>query len=361
MTTATPAPTVPTPEGLSDAATGAIAAKLLVDGYANAVLQQPPLALAHVPDLDKHLALAQTNARSWVTQTSPAMIARITDIVGFTDVWAAFGPTVKKKLQAGDAAGAVQLLQVMRDNHLKPLMISAQLSADEAGALQVLLAKDAGNLASDQATGQSVYTGDKGAIAQLQTAEKDLQGSMSDMMTLIAFSAVGIVVGGLVVAVGLLAEIPTGGASTAVVAAGLLIVGGGIAGVAAGAVEYNKMLDDYRDKLETISKDQAEIAALTVMNGQVSALAAANGKAQGALSALANAWTTIHGYFDNMIGDLQTGIDIPSVVLPELDAADREWAHLAKTAVALADNLGVPKVQVDLTKPASVVVTDTAA
>jgi uncharacterized protein YeaO (DUF488 family) len=356
MTTAAPAPTVPKPQGLSDAATQAIAAKLVVDAYSNVVLQQPPFALDKVPDLGKHLALAQTNARGWVTQTAPAMVSRITDIIGFTDVWAAFGPTVRKRIQAGDSAGAVQLLEIMRDNHLKPLMISAHVSADDAAALQVLLAKDVGNFTADQTLGQSVYAGDKGAIAELEKSDRALQQSMTDMMTLAAVSAVGVVVGGLVIAVGLLAEIPSGGTSTAVVAAGILIVAGGIAGVGAGAGLYQTSLDEYRSNLEKIAKDKAEIAALTTMKGQVAALALANGKAQTALTALANSWTTVHGYFDNMIGDLQTGIDVPQALLLELDAADREWAHLATTAAALADNLAVPKVQVDLTKPASVVV-----
>ncbi|AGL16220.1 alpha-helical pore-forming toxin family protein [Actinoplanes sp. N902-109] len=359
LTTSTP--TVPSPGTLTEATTAVTAAKITVDAYANAVINQPALHLDKLPDLAGHLTTAQGNATTWVEHTSPELVNRITDVIGFGDIWAAFMPTVRQKVKHGKKADVVQLLQIMRDNHLQPLEQAAKDSAAAVSSLGVAFAADDGNFTTDLQLGTSVYEGDQGVIAQLQKANSDLQNSMSHMMTLMAGSATAIVVGGLIVAVGALAEIPTAGASTVVVAAGVVVAGAGIAGVVTGAVEYNKELKHYRENLTTIAQDQAEMGVLTAMQGQISSLAAANEQAQNALQTLANSWTTVKGYFDNMIKDINGGISEYVVVLEELKAADLQWSRLTATAAALANNLGVSHVQVDTAQPTQAVVTDTAA
>jgi non-hemolytic enterotoxin B/C len=341
------------------AATDVITSKLVVDAYASAIIKQPALTLTEVPDLNAHLTKAQVNAATWVESVSSQMVLRITDVIGFGDVWSAFGPRIKQAVEAKNAGEVVSLLTVMRETQVKPLMSNAQASTAQAAQLQVLLAADEANMNADLTLGTSVYAGDEGVIRQLTHDNEDLQVSMSNLMTQIGLASTAIVVGGLMIVVGALAEIPTGGASTAIVVVGVGVTGAGIAGVVLSAKDYDTALNKYRGNLQTIAQDQAEMKVLTAMKGQVSGLAAANQSAQTALATLANSWTAVDGYFKNIIADLGAGLAFPDAVLEELDAANLEWARLTTTATALANNLGVPQVHVDLSQPPTVEVHDT--
>lgn len=364
MTTTTTTTTAPAPAALSAAVPQASGAKLTVDLYANAVLNQPPLTLDGLDNLGPALNTAQGNAKTWVSTTSPEIILRVTDVVGFGDTWAAFTSTIENLVANidvdGNRAELVQVLQAMRDNHLAPLELSAQSTASDVTALGVLFASDKAAMDALLSQGTALYEGDSGKIAELKSANDSLQHAMSQLTDLIAGSATAIVVGGLAVAVGALAELPTAGASTAVIAGGALLIAGGIAGVSAGAVLYNKDVDAYAANLVLMANDKSAMAQLTGMHGQVSSLSNSNAAAQTALSAVASSWTAIKGMFDNMIIDVNEATLIPEIALQDIQAATLDWQSLTTLSNALAQNFGVPTAAVDLSQPAHVVVKDAA-
>lgn len=315
-------------------------AKMQVDAYCTQVLEQPNVSLSKVPDLAAHQATAKENARAWTATIAPQLIQTNTDLLDFSHQFDSFyTPLVKLATnidQGNNRAQFVQGLQLLT-GRIDQKRANSQTALNSLTGFREKVVTDHGNFAGDLTKAQAVYGGDKGEIAQLQSENDALQTAMSRDMAMIGFGATGIVVGGLIIACGLLLEIPTAGASTAIVAAGIVVAAGGTAAMTFGAVDYSKKLASYKANLITIANDQAEMSALSGVSSQLTSLMAANEQATGALQAMVNTWQTLGTQFNGVIDQLQHGVnpDDGPWLLAELATAKTDWDDVAKTAVLI--------------------------
>jgi non-hemolytic enterotoxin B/C len=326
---------------------------MLVDAYAQAVLKQGIITLAKVPSLADNQRTAQTHATSWLNVVSPQMIQTNTDLLDFAHNFNNFyTPLVNlaSNINTGNnRALFIQGLQILITK-IQGHQTNAQAALTAVEGFSGALDTDLGNFNNDLTTGTSIYEGDHGEVKELTKANDALQDAMNKDMAMIAGGAVMIVVGGLMVAVGALAEIETAGASTVLIVGGLAVAGGGGAMIGIGAKNYSDSLATYKANVQTIATDNAEMAALTVANHQITALTSAGATAQTALSAIVTTWQTLGTQYNAVIDEMQTGVnpDDGPFLLAELATAKNDWDDVAATAQLINQQcIDLPVVQGD--------------
>jgi non-hemolytic enterotoxin B/C len=312
-------------------------AKMVVDAYCTTVLEQPTLAIDKVPALSGHQVTAKQNATNWQTTVSPLLIQTNTDLLDFAHNFSSFyNPlyTLAQNIDVGNnRAQFIQGLQILTQN-IQDKQTRSQTALDKLTDFRGLVITDQANFTQDIQTGNSVYEGDQGLIKKLQDRNDALQDAMSRDLTIIGLGATAVIVGGLAIAVGLLAEIPTAGASTLIVGAGIAFVAGGSVAMGLAGKNYTDSAKEYSGNLSAIATDQAEIAALHGAGDQLTKLVTANEGAVGALDTMVKTWQTLGTEFDGVVDQLQNHVnpDDGAWLVSELGTAKLEWDDVTTTA-----------------------------
>uniref|UniRef100_A0A6U1SKE9 Uncharacterized protein n=1 Tax=Cyclophora tenuis TaxID=216820 RepID=A0A6U1SKE9_CYCTE len=118
----------------------------------------------------------------------------------------------------------------------------------------------------------ATYAGDHGQLQQMQDQLNSAKKAISTDTEIIALGATGAIVSGLMIAVGVLAELGTAGASTTLVVAG--ISGEAASGTTIGLASADLVRQQKigRDETTKIPQLTAEIALITTVSGQLSTL-----------------------------------------------------------------------------------------
>lgn len=190
----------------------------------------------------------------------------------------------------------------------------------------------------------SVYTGKQGILNELQNRYEADEQAMSKDLDMIAGGAVAALVGVIIAAVGVLAEIPSGGASTAIVAAGVAVAVTGTGVAIDGAVDYNHKSSDASETLLNINKDEYLLAVLPGVCKGVQKLAASIGKAVTALGSLVAGWQEIENNLDAFSDAVKKVQATDFWVSAELKTAKKSWGDLKDLVTNILYNFANVKV-----------------
>ena len=213
-----------------------ISASTVVDTYVSTTLKQPTFPeLEGVPDLKKHQETSKETANMWRDVTRRSLYQSNYDLIAFNNAFSSYyDPLVlcvsqfddKDKKKADEAkknfVTGLQLLVSM----IEANQAACEASLGELRTFQKRLDKDQSNLKSDDAAANAQYVADGGRLDELKDLIKVDKKAMEKDMAIIASGATADVIGGVMIAVGVLGEIETAGASTALVVTGLAVVGG---------------------------------------------------------------------------------------------------------------------------------------
>ena len=184
----------------------------------------------------------------------------------------------------------------------------------------------------------SVYSGKQGLLNQLQNRYEADERAMSKDLDMIAGGAVAAVVGVLVAAVGVLAEIPTAGASTALVAGGVGVAVVGASVAIDGGVDYSQKSADAGQTLLNINKDEYLLAVLPGVCKAVNKLAGSIDRAVTALGSMVAGWQEIENNLD-MFSDQVKKVHAEDFwVSAELKSAKNSWGDLKDLATNILYN-----------------------
>lgn len=312
-------------------------ARMLVDAYCTAVQEQGVITLSAIPELTDYQNTAKIHANNWTTSVAPQLIQTNTDLLDFAHNFDSFYNPLVTLAQNIDSG-------TNKETFIKGLgLLVTKIQQKEVNAQKALTAltgfrsdvlSDQSNFKAALAKGDSVYAGDQGEIAQLRSQDASLNDTMNKDTMLIGFGSTGMVVGGLMIAVGVLGEIETAGVSTALIVAGVAMVAGGTAAMIAGAVDYSKQLDLYKANVAKIAADSAEMSALSVMHDQIEALVTASESAVTALNTMVTTWQLLGTQFEAVITQLNdnTNPDDGLFLVSDLETAKADWDDLAGTA-----------------------------
>ena len=213
-----------------------ITASTVVDAYVSTTLHQPTFPkMDGIPLLGEHQKQSKETATMWRDVTRKSLYQSNYDLITFNKAFNNYyTPLVNSASQFDDenkkkadqarknfVAGLQILIHEIQKNQA-----ACEASLVELQTFQTRLEEDQANLIADDKEGKNEYTSDQGELTKLKKKADADKKAMDQDMEIIAGGGTSNVVGGIMIAVGVLTEIETGGASTALVVGGLAMTGG---------------------------------------------------------------------------------------------------------------------------------------
>lgn len=179
---------------------------------------------------------------------------------------------------------------------------------------RVLISEDGVAFQSIKQQADIKYNSNTGEMKQLKDAMDALETSISSYNAIIAGGAIATVVGSLVIVVGVLLELPSAGASSAIIGAGTLITAGGGAAIGIAKEKRDESSQELKEKALRYNVLQQTCALLQTVSGQLNTLIVGNNESVNAVQAMAVAYqiiaTNLEGIIENvdtLVGNTDSG------------------------------------------------------
>jgi hypothetical protein len=326
---------------------------VLLQLYAAQSAQQPtldPLAIGKdgsdlLPLLAAHQETAKRNAQAILASVSPAVVAVLTDILGFGSMLDTFTDSILPLLPSittNEAArqqvlaliGQIEIAAAARDGNAR--QVATQLSQAVANAQS-----DNANFAADVEQANKVIGSDSGALAQIQSQIEDTRRAISSEIAGVVVSALITAGGGVMIGVGALATLPAGVAGSDIVLAGVGVLVTGVSALATSAA----MLANDNGKLAGLYQESARLSVtLTLVRalaGQVNSYFDATSGMTSSLNALTGEWASIRVGIASFRDDVTRAADESDVVhiTTALQLARQDWRAVIGQAQQLTTRL----------------------
>ncbi len=322
-------------------------ARMVVDTYATAVLEQSDIKLDKIPELTTHQGVARDHATHWDQLVKPQIILTNTSLLDFGHNFDTFHtPLIKMARDIDRGSNRENFIQGLHllERKIQEQQEAGQGALDQLQTLRSDVIVDGRDLKGDVAKAITIYGGEKGEIAMLRKANDALQDAMNTDIAIMGLGATAAVVGVLAISVGVLGEIETAGVSTGFIVVGLVLLAGGGATAGVAGLDYWKRASNYAANLETIAKDSLEMAAIHHMDNQINAVVSANRQAVGALGHMVDSWQKLGTEFNTLIKQLKDDVkpDDGPFLVAELMAAKSDWDDVIKTAEVIQNQTDIP-------------------
>ncbi len=333
---------------------------LTVQAYITTIQQQAIINLVldntsiNIPSIQ---TISKQHATDWTGTYFPKLAQSQADIAdvcnnfeGFYTRLVAYATAIddpaQKETIAANVAGfkqGIALLEQLVDG--KGDNITAAISA---------LTTFNGNVAGDNGRFQSVmsaaniqYNGTTGELATLQSQIDTFNSEVGDDLTYIGLAATGEVVGGLMIVVGLLAEFETGGLSTALVIAGLGVVGGSTAGMVLAILKLQTDQASYQKLVEELAGDQIYLMVVKTVVDVFTSMVKTSTSAVNSLTNMGGHWSNLSAYYTNLLSDCDTlmsqdPVRLGQYLIAELNTMQSNFADLKLVAQYCVTNATLP-------------------
>lgn len=320
---------------IKSAVDGTAQSLILVQNYAKTITTQPIITgLDEIPNLGTHQQNAIDHANYWLNTCQPSVIQVESDLLSFANGFNAYYQpllTLATQIQNGDNSKVNEFIEGL--NELNAQVTSkrgeVQTVIQQLDTFRTELASDVSNFNSDASTAQTKIVGDNGEIATLNDHLNALNSAMAKDNAMIAGGAVADVVGGLMICVGVLAEIETAGVSTALILGGVAVIAGGSTMLGIAAKNLSDAQSDYGSTTAHIAQLKNDVSVLTTIQGQLNNFSTEANNAYAAVVQVDQAWQTVGTNFNTLINDLTNNISTTSpFIVAEVTQAGSDWSDL---------------------------------
>ncbi|MBN8233181.1 HBL/NHE enterotoxin family protein [Corallococcus macrosporus] len=335
--------------GLSTGMTDTQTAASVMQMYTNVVLQTPIMNLPAevdtlsgstvVEQLPVDQANAQAHARYYLQTLNPQMVSLLATIIGYGNQWNAMYRQLLYLANHIDEGNNQQqfidginlLIQKCGVGRDQATATSSALTAFATDSLDA----DVAAFTLDYNNVNAAYGADSTEITALNQRIAADQKAMDTACWVIAGSAVALGVGSIAVLVGIFAEIPSGGTSTAIVVGGFALAAGGATVGSLALVDWNNAKDDMVDATKELNRDQTLLATMSTAMLNIQSLSSACSQAATAVQGLANQWTSLASDLQTTIDQLEVAENASSWLVSQLVAANADW----ETTLAMATTI----------------------
>ena len=324
---------------------------LAVEAYVSATLLQqdfPPLA--NVPNLQGHQKTAKDNAQAWRVTVRPKLYQTNEDLLAYSNEFQSFYKVLygyAQNLESDPSARGFlsQGLGILQKDVQKN-QTNSQIAYNTLNDFQQKVNQDQNNLGSDNSLIKSEYDGDQGLLQQYQDKIDADRDAMGKDLSMIAGGSAMDIVGGLMITVGVLAEIATAGVSTGLIVGGIAVVAGGSTMIGLSAKDYDDKAKDLAETTAKLAAVSAEITLAESLFGTTSYLNQLAQQALVALDALNKSWTILLNDFAIVISAIDSvNPDYPSpFVCALLDAASKDWELVDSSARLIRQQIVNPQI-----------------
>lgn len=324
-----------------------MSAATTVNVFAEAVLRtgSMPVKLDGAPNLREHQTTSKNVAGDWINSVRIDIYQANADLGAYSTKFQNFYTTLYKL--AGDLTDenkvaftkGLSLLQTQLANNLQ----SSKAAIKKLQDFNLRLDASVADMLTDYVNINATYGGDVGQLANLQ---RDIDAANKAQSTDIE----------MIAAVGVLAEIETAGASTALVVVGIAGEAGSGTAIGIASADLVKQEKVVRDDTTKIASLKAEIALIQTVSGQLSQLLVRGRAAEEALSGLVKQWQVMDTQLKTVV-DAVDGMSVDDGIFlqAELDSSNTAWQKTQQTVNLITDQLvGIPVVETKSTLALSV-------
>jgi non-hemolytic enterotoxin B/C len=302
---------------------------LVIQTYATSVNEQPPVDFSGIANLSSYqtqindgLTTAQTHATNYLNVVQPALIANMSAISNYCSTFNAVAAV----------SGTSQQQWVTNLGLLLTQSNTSQSTAQSTlGLLQTLetnLSSDAAAFSTAVSDLNTAVSGDNGVLSTLKGEVKTVQDQIDGAIAGSVVSALAIVGGGFLAAVGGVSDFVTAGTTTPLIIGGIAIAATGVAGETAAATQLNTLNNKKARLLQEEATLQAEVKLAL---GISTAYESFHGQVLSAVSAaqdMVNAWTSLGSDVGKVIDDLNKGVMKPAEAVLWANAAQNLFAQV---------------------------------
>lgn len=334
---------------IKDSLNSSQGAAILLQVYTQTVLRTPDIILPErinelsgssvVEDLPMDQKEARENAEFYLTDVNPTLVSQCADIIGFANLWNAEYKHLMRLAEDIEFEGNKEEFKQGIENLINQAKVKKEDAAVALEALKTFLPKiemDERNFTRDASNVQIALGGAEGEISILEKEIVAYNDAISTDLMIIGLGSGGIVIGGLMVAVGILGEFASAGTSTALVVGGLVVAGGSGTAVGFAADNLSKTKKKLSEATRELAIDKQIYACTKQASINIEALKASVGMGIDAVNSLMNGWESLEGDFQQVIDQLSMSTpELGAWLVDSLEAANQDW----QDTLALAKEL----------------------
>ena len=320
-----------------------VAASAAVQNYVTVLAQQPDFDLSVLSKLSGHMKTAREHGSAWSSKVLPNIIKLTEDVIDYANNFQSFYSSL---VQYAKDISNPQSRKNLVDG-LKQLQTNMEAKLDTVRGVQKQLndfnetfSADYRAFQSDKDKAEVKIVGDQGGLKDLQKELDDIHKAMKTDIALMAVGAVSIVGGGALIIVGIFAEIPTLGISTALVAGGLVGVAGGALLETEGAQDYTKQIQLLKKATATKEKEEAELVGLKHADSHITGLTTAISSVISSVSTFSQGWLSLGASLNEVvmaIEDVDPALN-GDIIAADLSTANKDWNDVLELAKNLEPN-----------------------
>lgn len=324
----------------------------LVQTYIATCLTQRNIKLDKIKSIEKTQEETREHARYWLNNLVPKINATYTDVSGFCNLSSSYWEDLIKiaaEIQSSNDThakdfklGISELKENIQDKEDK-----TQQLIDKFSSFRTDLESDNRNFQTIVADADKIYAGSEGEIATTRKNIDAITVAIDKDIGLIAGGAVAIVGGIVMIGVGAIGAVVTGGAAVKLIVVGVITAVTGVAMVTAASIDLKNKQLEYGQALQKMKQLGDEMAALENTKNHFTSLKENNTNAHTAVENMRKAWITINNNFQ----ELENLVNIINperrfMLVNKLKAAQKNFDDLKQQAIN-AQNNGSLEVKVD--------------
>ncbi|MFZ0219316.1 MAG: HBL/NHE enterotoxin family protein [Candidatus Aquirickettsiella sp.] len=323
----------------------------LVQTYIASCLTQKDIQLDKIKSIKKTQQETREHARYWLDTLAPKIASLYTDVTGFCSVSDSFwidlitaAEQIKNKNDDNLETFQV-IIQELKEDIKERTTNTEQLTKDLA-SFRGDLEKDNRNFQDIIADAQRIYSGSGGEIEIINQNITGLKSAIDTDIGIIAGGSIAVVGGIVMIGVGAIGSVFTGGAAVKLIVAGVITTVGGVAAIAVAAKDLVEKQKSYGIALQNLARLEGEMAALKNVEDHFTGLEGKNEKANKAVESMRQGWIILHNNF-NELEHSATKIDTDKRVLlvNRLKATQKNFDNLNVQAQNMQKN-SILKVEV---------------
>lgn len=324
----------------------------LVQTYIATCLTQRNIKLDKIKSIEKTQNETREHARYWLNHLVPKINATYTDVSGFCNLSSSYWEDLIKiaaEIQSSNDTNAKNFklgISELKEN-IQDKENKTQQLIEKFSLFRTDLESDNRNFQTIVADADKIYAGSEGEIATTRKNIDVITSAIDKDIGLIAGGAVAIVGGIVMIGVGAVGSVVTGGAAVKLIVAGVITTVTGVAMVTAASIDLQNKQRDYGKALQKMKQLEDEMAALENTKNQFTSLKNNNTNAHTAVENMRKAWITINNNFQ----ELESSVNIINperrfMLVNKLKATQKNFDDLKQQAVN-AQNNGSLEVKVD--------------
>lgn len=327
----------------------------LVQTYIASCLTQKDIELNKISSIKKTQQDSREHARLWSTDLAPKISAIYTDVTGFCSLagdeeegfWKDLITTAHQIKNNNDdnISTFKEIIQVFKEDIEDRKNKTAKLT-DNLSDFKSYLEDDNRHFQVIISEAQQIYSGSGGEIETINSNIKAIKSAIDTNIGIIAGGSIAVVGGIIMISVGAIGTVFTGGAAAKLIVAGVITTVGGVAAIAIASKDLVEKQKSYGSALQELAKLEGEVAALKNVEDHFSGLKDKNENAHKAVESMRQGWIVLYNNFnelENSVNKIDT--DKRILLVNRLKTTKKNFDNLSIQAQNMQKN-SILKVQV---------------